>query len=41
MESSRRDLYIDLVADRFIFNKCQIALSPQITFISKTGVELP
>jgi len=44
MESSQRDLFIDMVVDRFIFKNNQITLSPSFTFISfdvespKTGV---
>jgi len=50
MESSRRDLFIDLVVDSFTFflkivNETlinnQITLVPCITFIPKTIVELP
>jgi len=35
MESSRRDLFIDVVVDRFILESNQITLSPCITFIPK------
>jgi len=41
MESSRRDLFIDVVVDRFIFKTKQITLSPCFTSMAKTGVELP
>jgi len=40
MESSRRDLSIDMVVDRFIFKNNQITLSLCFTFIPTTGVEL-
>jgi len=38
MESSRRDLFIDMVVDRFIFRNNQVALSPCFTL---TGMKLP
>ena len=41
MESSRRDLFIDMVFDRLNFKNNQITLSPCFTFIPKTGVGLP
>jgi len=41
MESSRRDLFIDMVIDMFIFKNNQIALFPCFTFIPKAGVGLP
>jgi len=41
MESSRRDLFIDMVFDRFIINNNQITLFPCFAFIPKTGVGLP
>ena len=41
MESSRRDLFIDMFAQRFIFKNNQITLYPCFTFIPKIGVELP
>jgi len=41
MESSQRDLFIDLVVNRFIFKDSQITLSPCFAFIPeglpKTG----
>jgi len=40
MESSRRDLFIDMV-DRFIFKNNQITLYPCFTFTTKIGVGLP
>jgi len=40
MESSRRDLYTDMVVDRFIFKNNQIRLIPSFTFVPKTGVGL-
>jgi len=39
MESSRRDLFIDMAVDRFIFKIKQI--SPCFTFTPKTGMALP
>ena len=33
MESSRRDLFIDMVVDRFIFKNNEIKFSPGFTFI--------
>ena len=41
MESSRRDLLIDMVVDRFIFKNNQITPSHCFTFVPKTGVGLP
>jgi len=41
MESSRRDLLIDVVVDRFIFKNNQMTISPFFSFIPKTGVGLP
>jgi len=41
MESSRRDLFINMVVDRFIFKNNQMTLSPCFTFIPKTGMGLP
>jgi len=41
MESSRQDLFIDMVVERFIFKNDQTTLSPCSTFIPKTGVGLP
>jgi len=41
MVSSRRDLSIDMVFDRFISKNNQITLSPCLIFIPKTGVGLP
>jgi len=41
MESSRRDLFIDMVVDRFIFKNNQITLSPCFTFTPKTRTGLP
>jgi len=35
MESSRRELFIDMVVDRFVFKNNRITLSPCLTFISK------
>jgi len=40
MESSRRDLFIDMIVDRFIFKNNQFTLCPCLTFIPKTGVGL-
>jgi len=40
MESSWRDLFIDMVVDKFIFKNNQITLSLGLIFISKTGVGL-
>jgi len=39
MESSRRDLFIDMVV-RFIFKNNQITLFPCFTLTPKTGVRL-
>jgi len=36
METSRRDLFIDVIFDRFTLNNNQITLSPCFTFIPKT-----
>jgi len=41
MDSYRRDLSIDMVVDRFIFNNYDITLSPFFTFISQTSVGPP
>ena len=41
MESSRRDLLIDMVVKEFTFNNNQITLSPCFTFTPKIGVGLP
>jgi len=41
MESSWRDLFIDVVVDRFILKNNQITLSPYFTFIPKRGEGLP
>jgi len=41
MESSRRDLFIDMVVHRFIFKNNQITLSLCFEVIPKTGVGLP
>jgi len=41
MESSRRDLFIDMVADSFIFKNNQIMNYLCFIFIPKTGVGLP
>jgi len=44
MDSSRQDLFIDMVIDvidRYIFKNNQIKLSPCSTFIPKTGEGLP
>jgi len=38
--SSRRDLLIEMVVERFIFKNNEITLSPCFTFIPKTGVRL-
>jgi len=38
MESSRPDLFIDMVPDRFIFKSNPITLSPGSTFIPGTGI---
>jgi len=35
MKSSRRDLFIDMVVDRFIFKTNQITLSPCLNFIKQ------
>jgi len=37
MESSRQDLFIDMVVDRFIIKNYQITLSLCFTFIIKIG----
>jgi len=39
MDSSRRDLFLDMVVDRFIFKNNEISLYPYST--PKTEVELP
>ena len=41
MESSRGNLFIDMVVDRFIFKNKQISHSPCFTFIPKTGAGVP
>ena len=41
MESSQRDLFIDMIVDRLIFKNNIITLPSCFTFIPKTGVELP
>ena len=41
IKSSWRDLFIDVVVDRFIFNNNQITLSPCFTLLPKTVVGLP
>jgi len=41
MESSRRDLFIGMVVDRFIFKNNQMTLFPCSTFIPKTRTGLP
>jgi len=41
MENSQRDLFIDMVVERFIFKNNLIMLSLCFTFTPKTGVELP
>jgi len=41
MESSRRDLFIDMVVDRFILKNNQITPSLYFNFIPKSGVVLP
>ena len=41
MESSRRDLFIDMVVDRSIFKSNQITLSPCFTFVTGIGIGLP
>jgi len=41
MESSRRDLLIDMVVDRFILKNNEITLSPCFSFLPETGVGLP
>jgi len=41
MKRSRRELSIDVVVDRDIFQNNQITLLPCFTFISKTGMGLP
>jgi len=40
MDSSRRNFFI-MIVDRFIFKNNLITLFPCLTFIPKTGVELP
>jgi len=37
MEGSQRDLFIDKIIDRFIFNNSEITLSPCFNFLPKTG----
>jgi len=41
MESSGRDLVIDIVVDRFLFKNTQITFSFCFTFTPETGVRLP
>jgi len=41
MESSQRDLFIDIVVDRFIFKNNQRKLFPRFTPVAKKGVGLP
>jgi len=41
MENSRRDLFIDIFVDRFIFENNQITLCRSFTLIPKTDVGLP
>jgi len=41
MESSRQDLFIDMIVDWFIFKNNLITLSPCFTFLPKTGIGLP
>jgi len=41
MESSRRDLFIGMVVDRYIFNSNQDTPSPCFTYMPKPGVGLP
>jgi len=41
MESSRRDLFIDMAVDRFSFKNNQITLFLCFTSIPKTGNEKP
>jgi len=41
MESSRRNLLIDMVVNRFILKNNQTTLSPCFAFMPKTGVGLP
>jgi len=42
MESSRRDLFIDMVVDKFIFKGNQrVTLPPCFTFTPKAGEGLP
>jgi len=38
MESSQRDLFIDMVVDMLIIKNNQIALSPRFTLISGAGL---
>ena len=40
LESSRRDVVVDMIVDTFIFKNYQITLSYCFTFISKTGMRL-
>jgi len=40
IESSRRDLFIDIPADRFTYKNNQITLLSCFTFIPETGMEL-
>jgi len=41
MDSSRRDIFIDMVFDSFKFKNNQTTLVPYSTIIPKTGVGLP
>jgi len=41
MESSRRDLFIDMIVDRFLSKNNQITSSPSFTFTPKTRTGLP
>jgi len=41
MESSRRDLFIDIVVERFMFTNNKMTLFPCFTFITKVGEGVP
>jgi len=41
MESSRRDLFTDMVVDRFIFKNNEVTFYPCSTSILETGLGLP
>jgi len=41
MESSRRDLFINMVVHRFIFKNNQLTVYPSFTFIPETSEGLP